>query len=131
MSQPSFQDQLNMKAQLDKAKQESAEWFNSDPEPEANEDMPTWMASSAGAVQAEALTADLEKLLSQMELIQGTDNADIIDNYFQQVVKELTTIFYVRMTLLEDDDEDGRAQLADEFDTICLQIATELGVEID
>ncbi len=99
---------------------------------------PTWLSSlnetSAENPHVKKLLTKLTELLNRLPTIASTNNKAALDNYFTQVVEEITRVYCAIMTMVEmnenlsDKEKDQELnRLVQERNEAFFQVATLLG----
>lgn len=101
---------------------------------ETTEVTPAWMNTAQGK-QIEALLEPIMKLLDNLTIVRDTHNQSAIEQYYQQVVKELTKVAYLQMRMINDSENLASDEKQQRLSTIktqlkanILDIATQLGL---
>lgn len=102
---------------------------------ESIEDSPSWM-NTAQEKQVEALLEPVEKLLENLAIVRDTHNQNVIEQYYQEVVKELTKVAYLQMrmvndteSLVSDEKHERLSVIKTQLKANILDIATQLGLQ--
>lgn len=107
MAQNQLDVQQTLRRQL--AAQKHQAKFTQDPDDSSNSvQQPTWLQNLYSTVQhqqASILTQKFSDLLKQLPLVAKTNNTAAIDLYLENVIAELAKIYYVRLRVVELNDQ--------------------------
>ncbi|MDP3970234.1 MAG: hypothetical protein Q8P90_00900 [bacterium] len=139
-------EELNIQNQLNMAKRKTFVYGEMNEDIEIDESgssdigtAPTWLTNLQEDIeskhpQTKDMLRKLANQLTQLPIISQTRNRLAMKNYYKQITEELTKIYYIRMRLVENNEElteDGKElkldNLTNELKAHLLDIAEALG----